>query len=293
MARSLTAQDRSSLIRLASSLPKGSPQRKAILAGLLKSGTYNKEAGNQNTEDFIEWVLATQKPMNPTVVQRFIEAKTGREPKAPADKTPPKKGPLMVGETVLIDKTKNTNPVNVDACEAYHNRVGTIESSTSDGLVVALYKGDSDKPSTELSGDKQYFDGLTSGKGTGLYRWTPRTDYAQGAAKGTIFEAVYLKSGQTAPSARDLEMIEKYIEMGEQKGENRSRVYYTGPIVTFAYNKEGSMYFGMATAQRDYPVTMNPTDGKLLYIGVLGKRPKGWENDAAQLGLFGNSLAAK
>lgn len=36
MSRSLTAQDRSSLIRLASSLPKGSPERKAILAGLSK-----------------------------------------------------------------------------------------------------------------------------------------------------------------------------------------------------------------------------------------------------------------
>ncbi len=37
MSRSLTAQDRSSLIRLASSLPAGSAERKAILAGLSKS----------------------------------------------------------------------------------------------------------------------------------------------------------------------------------------------------------------------------------------------------------------
>ena len=37
MSRTLTAQDRSSLIRLASDLPKGSPERKAILAGLKKA----------------------------------------------------------------------------------------------------------------------------------------------------------------------------------------------------------------------------------------------------------------
>jgi hypothetical protein len=37
MARSLTAKDRSALIRLASSLPVGSPQRKAILSGLAKT----------------------------------------------------------------------------------------------------------------------------------------------------------------------------------------------------------------------------------------------------------------
>lgn len=37
MARKLTASDRKSLIRLANTLPKGSPERKAILAGLGKS----------------------------------------------------------------------------------------------------------------------------------------------------------------------------------------------------------------------------------------------------------------
>lgn len=36
MSRPLTASDRSALIRLASTLPKGSPERKAILKGLSK-----------------------------------------------------------------------------------------------------------------------------------------------------------------------------------------------------------------------------------------------------------------
>jgi len=37
MARTLTASDRKALIRLASTLEKGSPERKAILAGLAKT----------------------------------------------------------------------------------------------------------------------------------------------------------------------------------------------------------------------------------------------------------------
>ena len=37
MSRKLTSSDRKSLIRLASEMPKGSPERKAILAGLKKS----------------------------------------------------------------------------------------------------------------------------------------------------------------------------------------------------------------------------------------------------------------
>lgn len=37
MPRTLTASDRSTLIKLASTMPKGSPERKAILAGLEKA----------------------------------------------------------------------------------------------------------------------------------------------------------------------------------------------------------------------------------------------------------------
>lgn len=37
MSRILTASDRKNLVRLASELPKGSPERKAILAGLQKA----------------------------------------------------------------------------------------------------------------------------------------------------------------------------------------------------------------------------------------------------------------
>ena len=44
MSRNLTAQDRASLIRLASSLPANSPERKAVLAGLSK--TQGKVAGS-------------------------------------------------------------------------------------------------------------------------------------------------------------------------------------------------------------------------------------------------------
>jgi hypothetical protein len=47
MPRSLTSSDRASLIRLASSLPKGSPGRKAILAGLSKA-SYDRRLVEDN-----------------------------------------------------------------------------------------------------------------------------------------------------------------------------------------------------------------------------------------------------
>jgi hypothetical protein len=44
MSRTITAQDRSALIRLASALPKGSPERRAILAGLAGKQTLTGSA---------------------------------------------------------------------------------------------------------------------------------------------------------------------------------------------------------------------------------------------------------
>ena len=57
MPRNLTASDRSALIRLASTMPAGSPERKAILAGLAQSlrGVYdNAEVRNSAASD-VKW----------------------------------------------------------------------------------------------------------------------------------------------------------------------------------------------------------------------------------------------
>ena len=53
MSRSLTAQDRSSLIRLASSLPEGSPEKKAILAGLAGKTASDRMEAFEEVEGFV------------------------------------------------------------------------------------------------------------------------------------------------------------------------------------------------------------------------------------------------
>ena len=64
MSRSLNASDRSSLIKLASDLPKGSPERKAILAGLKKAGSlvkvivYGGKAYDYTAEEIQEMLKA-------------------------------------------------------------------------------------------------------------------------------------------------------------------------------------------------------------------------------------------
>lgn len=247
--------------------------------------TMQKEAVSRDTEAFVKWVLHTQRAMGENAAARFIEKNTGREPSQPKDRPPSRRGPLTEGETVLVNKYKNTNSMNVDAAEEYHNRVGVVDRVGSDGLTIAFYRGDAERPSKDLSGEKQFFEGTASGKSTGLYRWTPKPDYMSGAGSRAMVEAVYIRANQTV-DRRSVEQIEQYVDRGEAIGQSRSRVYYSGVIAAFAIGKDGSMYFGVAAQQRDRPTSMNPSKGELLYLGLLGRRPSGWKAEAQELGFF-------
>jgi hypothetical protein len=270
------------MIRTASALPEGSADRRALLAAI-------KVAIAPDTEDFVEWVLATQKPMSESEMVRFLEAKLGRTPDpAPAKGQSGRKSPttpLSVGEKVMVDKTKNANPLNTDACEQYHNRVAQIAEVTNEGLIVQFYRGNMDSWADELTGEKQLFNGFQSGQKSGLYRWTPKSAIVENSTdKKILFECVYLRGG-TSVDTRRMEQIEQYVEQGVLKGESRSTVYYTGLVGRFAENQQGEVYFGLVAQQRDVPTFINPKKGQLLYIGVAGKRPGGWMEEAVKLGL--------
>jgi hypothetical protein len=270
------------MIRTAAALPEGSADRRALLAAI-------KVAIAPDTEDFVEWVLATQKPMSESEMVRFLEAKLGRTPDpAPAKGQSGRKSPttpLSVGEKVMVDKTKNANPLNTDACEQYHNRVAQIAEVTNEGLIVQFYRGNMDSWADELTGEKQLFNGFQSGQKSGLYRWTPKSAIVENSTdKKILFECVYLRGG-TSVDTRRMEQIEQYVEQGVLKGESRSTVYYTGLVGRFAENQQGEVYFGLVAQQRDVPTFINPKKGQLLYIGVAGKRPGGWMEEAVKLGL--------
>lgn len=269
---------RSKIIRLAHQKPELRP----YLLPLLK-GAAEKTAASPETELFIEWVIATQKKMNPDAVQRFLEQKLGRTPTESVERAPAKRGPLEKGETIMVDAYKNTNPLNVDAAKQYHNRVGFVEDISGDGVTIAFYTGDTDNPSKVVSGDKQFFDGKITGKTTGLYRWTSRVEHQEHAVEKRVgFEAVYFAEKPNV-DRRSLEQIQKYVEKGVDKGESRSRAYFTGQVGLFTYNKSGEMYFSLVTPQRDRPTFISPAKGELLYIGVMGHRPGGWLRDAEGL----------
>lgn len=300
------------MIRTASELPEGSSARRDLIAAI-------KVAVSQDTVDFIEWVLATQDRMTEAETLKFLETKLGHPPTPAAPKgemsrTSPN-APLVVGEKVMVDRNTNTNTLNTDACEGYHNRVGQIDSVNSDGVVVAFYRGNADSWADELTGEKQLFiirkdrklksggpNVRQTGGETGLLRWTPKSNVMNQTMKTVgpprwsppnrpsvqrvLFECVYLRGG-TSIDPRRTEQIQEYVERGVSQGSaDRSRIYYTGLVGRFALNKQGRLYFSFISQQRDTSHTMmSPTEGKLLYIGVAGKRPGGWKEEAVNLGL--------
>jgi len=259
------------VVRLAYAKPA---LRKALL-DVVKIAA-EKTAFSDDTADFVEWCLAKGDRMGASDCKRLLERMGLEMTEAPAPGGGPKRGPLEVGEQVRADKGKNTNSLNVDACEKWHDNVGTIDSIGPDSVVVRFENG-----------AKVQFMGLESGAKSGLYRWTPAAA-ADHPGRGVI-EVVYVSDKTAPPPDKErIEMVEKYVEKGLQKGESRVDVYYTGLPLKMAQGEKG-FYFSMFPTQRmtpmagAHPRSINPQRGHLYYIGILGHRPGGWEGDLAKM----------
>lgn len=268
-------QLRSRLLRLAGDLPVGSHDRRQILSLLAPKSKVAKIAMKKDTEAFVAWALQKDDIMGVNQVQRFLEKVTGREPTPAGAGVPAKRGPLEIGQAVKVDMHNNTNPLNTDVCEQHDRQIGVVDGKTSEGLTIRFENGQA-----------AYFEGHASGKSTGLLRHTSREDYQKGVSKFILVEIVYLKGGTQTPPLRDTIALQEYVERGLARGESRSDIYQTGWVAKFALNKQGQMYFGLDSQQRAHPTNISPSKGKMLYIGIAGKRPGGWKAEAAQMGLL-------
>jgi hypothetical protein len=267
------------IAQLVRSLPSDNPVRRSLIALL-------KEAFNKETAAFVAWALTKDDKWEESKVQRTLEKITGKaaEPLGGGGGGSPKRGPLAVGETVRADAHENTNAANVDECKQYHDRVGVVQSKTNEGVTVQFYR----KDTMDLEpGAVAFFDGMITGRATGLYRWTPKPEMFEGIEKKILLEVVYLRGGTRPPSQTNMEAFREYIQKGLAHGEQREEVYYSGYFNRLGFNKkDGDFYFNMLIQQRPYPVTFSPNKGKILYIGVAGHRPSGWQHEAEEWGLL-------
>ena len=186
----------------------------------------------------------------------------------------------MVGEKVIVDKTKVVNPKNMDECALYHDRIGFVEEINTQGITISFYRGTKSAPSKELAGEKAFFEGKSSGKSTGLFRYSFKREPQERQSMEVVqLEVVYLKKGDTFDFSSKVRVLD-YL----QPTENKSNLFYfTGMVTDFAIGRDGDMYFKLKTAQHPNEITISPAKGQLLYLGLRGHRPSGWLEEAISM----------
>lgn len=255
---------RSAAIKLAYEVPK---LRGHILPLI------EKMAISKDTEDFVEWALNTQQPMNPRAVQKFIEGKLRIETKPPKQK---RQGPrFQEGDRVEVDVSKHKDAETLEVYKQFDGQVGTVTGVSGMDAIVRMDRG----------GDIT-FPLAQKSRGVGLMKFTPAF-----VAKGNgPIEMIYIAGGQPT---KDQQMVVKYYSDRAKGGEKRSANYYTGYVFS-AYMAQGGGWYFQAAPQQRMQVgggadkgflwrSFNPGKGKVFYIGIQGKRPSGWKDQIDQI----------
>ena len=246
----------------------------ASLANEVVAST-NKVAVNPRTEKFIEWVILS----NDTISQRQCANLLERQRIPHRSPVKPQRGDLQRGEVVRIDKRKVPGHLQ-DLLGSLDGEIASVDEVDGDDVVLNFHN-------PRLPNILRVEEGA-AGSRVGLYRHTPAERALTGPdgerRSSKLFEVVYISDKAAKPPSKDRVLqVQKYVDQGADKGENRSRIYYTGLILKTAYGKKGganSWYFTIFSQQRDtWPRSLNPSKGRVLYIGRLGKRPSGWEEE--------------
>lgn len=223
-----------------------------------------RQAVADSTTQLVLWAQLRAQPLSQAKVQEFLE-KQGIP--MVVQSSPSKTGKLRSGELVIVDKNENTNDMNVDECELWHDKAGRVQALTDSGVTVQFD-----------SGELVHFDGQSTGKSTGLYRHTPRGSGVED--KNVLIEIVYERNPKGVTRPTRMENIDEYLAKGEDRGEDRSRNYYSGNVAKMGISKEGNLFFLMYPAQRaGKPTAISPAKGSVLYIGRPQARPGGWRKE--------------
>lgn len=267
----LTASDRTALLRLASTLPVGSNERRTILSNLTAT---KQAAGKEASDAFASYILSKQggDPISVNEVEGFVKGIGIRVNEGGRKKRP---GPRwQPGYRVCIKADKHKG----DGVEVYR------ENDRRIGVVVDDGGGQKGDPVTvKFGSDEVVFPNAQRSRGVGMYK---ATDYSKMKGYGPI-EIIYKSDPSSRPNPDQKQIAAEYISRGEDSGVKRSLNYYSGYVFVAAKGKNG-FYFSILAQQRasqdacaeGFPFrSFNPGKAEVLYIGRLGKRPRGWESE--------------
>lgn len=270
---------RQRLIRVASQLPKGSAERRQVLALLAPDTLRNKVAVNQKTQDFVEWVVNTDPtPMTEAEIVKFVKGTLRMEIKPPIQK---REGPrFQPGDRVQVKKDKHKDEATSGPYIEFNGKIGTVVGTEGKDALVKMDSG----PSEPV----RFVDALKP-RGVGLFKYTPAF-----VMEGSVaVEMIYYMDAEADVKEEQAVVVEQYMSRARQ-GEKRSMNYYTGHLFNARLNQAGQVYFQMFPQQRVevdpeseagfMARSFNPSKGKVLYIGRLNTdRPTGWEKELGEM----------
>ena len=230
-----------------------------------------KQAFSEESEQFVAWALMKDDKWSAAECQRVLD-RIG----VPFIETldAPKRGPLEKGEQVKCNALTNASAKNTDVCEQFDGKVGNVVDFDGDAVIVEFSDG-------VRNFGKGRFEGKTPGKETGLgrYKATPESE------KRANFEVIYISDKDAKPPTDlSLKRVQDYVDKGMAAGESRADIYHVGHVTVQTTNKDKQYYFKFVSLTRDNDFrSINPIKGKVLYIGLLGKRPGGWKNEFAKM----------
>lgn len=270
MSDSLQINTLKRLIRVAHASPETRSELWPKIQLLLNATGVAKTAVSESTSEFQAWVASTQQEMSPREVLSFLSRQLHMELQAPREK--PAGARFEEGDLVNIRAEKHTIDTNPDVLAPYQKfdkKVGTVTKVDGSDVLVA-FKGE---PAPVR------FPNANRPRGVGMY--AQPAEVAPGGK--TRIEVVYYRDPTSKTTPEQNQMVEKYLNRTKPT-ERRSPQYYTGFVTNVNEAKTGGWYFTMYPQQRTgegelgiRPTTMNPYKGKILYIGVMGRRPPQWE----------------
>lgn len=242
-----------------------------------------KTAVAQETVEFAEWVLLTQKPLKEEQIRNFLD-RLGMPIQPPITK---RQGPrFQKGDMVQIKKDKHTDAATSAPYVEFNGKVGTVTEIDGEDALVE-FKG---------QGAPVRFVGAQKARGVGIYKYTP----AFVVTGSPAVEIIYQAGGQANDEQKIV--VEKYLSRGKP-GEQRMGYYYTGHLFNARTNAKGEVYFQVFPQQRVeidpsseagfMARSFNPSLGKVLYIGALRSRPTHWKDDLETLKHMAEEEAAE
>lgn len=239
-----------------------------------------KEAVAESTSRLIEWAFLRDEPIQEERVVKFFKHNFGWNVDWQEEQSDLR---WERGERVEIDLSNCDDGIIRSVIKDYDGEEGVVKATEEQDATLKSDRGQYGDIVVKLDNGKEFTvpNGQMT-KESGLL--SPRAEeFGEGENK---VEMVYVSASHLqdlpVPDSRK-EAVEEYIRKGEEQGEWRHVSYYTGPAYNLKETKEGHVVFTIEARQRPYPVTVNPVKGNLLYLGQLGARPSGLENEIARL----------